>query len=123
WHDCLMMAGLVLEGIQVKRPRCKEAAEQGYANSTELADYLVAKGVPFREAHHIVGEAVVEAIRQGKALEALPLADLQNFSAVIGEDVYPILALQSCLDKCAAQGGVSPQQVAKAIRDAKQRLA
>lgn len=122
WHDCLMMAGLVLEGIQVKRPRCKEAAEQGYANSTELADYLVAKGVPFREAHHIVGEAVVEAIRQGKALEALPLADLQKFSAVIGEDVYLILALQSCLDKRAAQGGVSPQQVAKAISDAKQRL-
>jgi argininosuccinate lyase len=55
-------------------------------------------------------------------LEALPLADLQKFSAVIGEDVYPILALQSCLDKRAAQGGVSPQQVAKAINDAKQRL-
>ena len=117
------MAALVLDGIQVKRPRCKEAAEQGYANSTELADYLVAKGVPFREAHHIVGEAVVEAIRQGKALEALPLADLQKFSAVIGDDVYPILALQSCLDKRSAKGGVSPQQVASAIAAAKQRLA
>ncbi len=80
----------------MKRPRCQEAAQQGYANSTELADYLVAKGVPFREAHHIVGEAVVEAIRQGKPLEDLALADLQKFSAVIGEDVYPILALQSC---------------------------
>lgn len=123
WHDCLMMAGLVLEGIQVKRPRCREAAEQGYANATELADYLVDKGIPFREAHHIVGEAVVEAIRQGKALEALSLADLQKFSPIIAEDVYPILSLQSCLDKRAAQGGVSPQQVAQAIRDAKRRLA
>ncbi|MCX2959043.1 MAG: argininosuccinate lyase, partial [Serratia symbiotica] len=75
WMDCLQMAALVLDGIQVKRLRCKEAAEQGYANATELADYLVAKGVPFREAHHIVGEAVMEAIRQGKALEALLLAD------------------------------------------------
>lgn len=65
------MAALVLDGIQVKRPRCAEAAQQGYANATELADYLVAKGVPFREAHHIVGEAVVEAIAQGKPLEAL----------------------------------------------------
>ncbi|HIE1062584.1 TPA: argininosuccinate lyase [Serratia marcescens] len=123
WMDCLQMAALVLDGIQVKRPRCREAAEQGYANATELADYLVAKGVPFREAHHIVGEAVVEAIRQGKPLEALPLADLQQFSATIGDDVYPILALQSCLDKRAAKGGVAPQQVAAAIAAAKQRLA
>lgn len=97
------MAALVLDGIQVKRPRCQDAAQQGYANATELADYLVAKGVPFREAHHIVGEAVVEAIRQGKPLEALPLADLQKFSRVIGDDVYPILSLQSCLDKRAAK--------------------
>ena len=122
WVDCLQMAALVLDGIQVKRPRCREAAEQGYANATELADYLVAKGVPFREAHHIGGEAVVEAIRQGKPLEALPLADLQQFSATIGDDVYPILALQSCLDKRAAKGGVAPQQVAAAIAAAKQRL-
>ncbi len=122
WMDCLQMAVLVLDGIQVKRPRCQEAAEQGYANSTELADYLVAKGVPFREAHHIVGEAVVEAIAQGKALEALSLADLQKFSPVIGDDVYPILSLQSCLDKRSAKGGVSPQQVAYAIAEAKARL-
>jgi argininosuccinate lyase len=52
----------------------------------------------------------------------LPLADLQKFSATIGDDVYPILSLQSCLDKRAAKGGVSPQQVARAIADAKQRL-
>ncbi|MEN4705217.1 argininosuccinate lyase [Pantoea agglomerans] len=123
WLDCLHMSVLVLDGLQVKRPRCQEAAEQGYANSTELADYLVAKGVPFREAHHIVGEVVVAAIGQGVALEALSLAQLQQFSAVIGEDVYPILALQSCLDKRNAQGGVSPQQVVRAIGDAKQRLA
>lgn len=123
WLDCLQMSALVLDGLQVKRPRCQEAAEQGYANSTELADYLVAKGVPFREAHHIVGEVVVEAIKQGVALEALSLAQLQSFSAVIEEDVYPILALQSCLDKRNAQGGVSPQQVARAIDEAKQRLA
>ncbi|PAW34981.1 argininosuccinate lyase [Pantoea vagans] len=123
WLDCLHMSVLVLDGLQVKRPRCQEAAEQGYANSTELADYLVAKGVPFREAHHIVGEVVVAAIGQGVALEALSLAQLQQFSKVIGEDVYPILALQSCLDKRNAQGGVSPQQVARAIGDAKQRLA
>ncbi|WP_289367667.1 argininosuccinate lyase [Pantoea stewartii] len=123
WLDCLHMSVLVLEGLQVKRPRCQEAAEQGYANSTELADYLVAKGVPFREAHHIVGETVVAAIAQGVALEALSLSRLKQFSAVIEDDVYPVLALSSCLDKRNAQGGVSPSQVARAIADAKARLA
>jgi len=122
WLDCLHMSALVLDDIQVKRPRCQEAAEQGYANSTELADYLVAKGVPFREAHHIVGEAVVEAIKQGVALEALSLTQLKQFSAAIEEDVYAILALHSCLEKRNAKGGVAPQQVAFAIAEAKKRL-
>ncbi|RLR64109.1 argininosuccinate lyase, partial [Pseudomonas aeruginosa] len=79
WMDCLQLATLVLDGIQIKRPRCEEAAKQGYANATELADYLVTKGVPFREAHHIVGEVVVSAIEQGKALEELKLSELQKF--------------------------------------------
>ncbi|RZI08980.1 argininosuccinate lyase, partial [Staphylococcus aureus] len=65
WSDCLHMATLVLDGLQVRRPRCEEAAKQGYANAAELADSLVAKGVPFRQAHHIVGEVVVSAIEQG----------------------------------------------------------
>lgn len=123
WLDCLHMAVLVLDGIQLKSPRCREAAQQGYANATELADYLVARGIPFREAHHIVGEAVVEAIRQGLPLEALPLAQLQVFSPVIDDDVYPVLALTSCLAQRKAKGGVEPEQIAQAIAKAKQRLA
>lgn len=122
WLDCMHMAVLVLDGIQIRRARCEDAAKQGYANATELADYLVAKGVPFREAHHIVGEVVVAAIAQGKALEEMALSDLQKFSAAIQLDVYEILSLQSCLDKRLAKGGVSQMQVAKAIGDAKARL-
>lgn len=122
WLDCLHMAALVLDGIQVRRPRCQEAAQQGYANATELADYLVAKGIPFREAHHIVGAAVLGAIKQGKALEALPLEALKAFSPVIEEDVYPALSLESCLEKRSAKGGVAPSQVAFAIAQAKGRL-
>lgn len=107
WSDCLHMATLVLDGIQIRRPRCEEAAKQGYANATELADYLVAKGVPFREAHHIVGEVVVCAIEQGKAIEELPLSELQMFNDKIMIDVYDILSLQSCLDKRLAKGSFS----------------
>ncbi|WP_387467795.1 argininosuccinate lyase [Photorhabdus sp. RM323S] len=122
WLDCLHMAALVLDGIQVRRSRCEEAAKQGYANATELADYLVAKGVPFREAHHIVGETVIMALVQGKALEELSLAELQKFSRTMTEDVYDILSLPSCLDKRLAKGGVSRKQVMQAIVDVKQRL-
>ncbi|MCA6222321.1 argininosuccinate lyase [Photorhabdus antumapuensis] len=122
WLDCLHMAALVLDGIQVRRSRCAEAAKQGYANATELADYLVAKGVPFREAHHIVGEIVIMALNQGEALEVLALTELQKFSSAIAEDVYDILSLQSCLDKRLAKGGVSQKQVMKAIAEAKQKL-
>ncbi len=65
WFDCLQMAGLCFDGIKVNAARTLEAAKQGYSNATELADYLVAKGIPFREAHHIVGVAVVAAIGKG----------------------------------------------------------
>ncbi|OCG41291.1 argininosuccinate lyase [Gilliamella sp. Fer1-1] len=122
WHECLDIAILVLEDIKINYANCQEAAKQGYSNATELADYLVAKGIPFREAHHIVGEAVIDAITKKKALEELSLEELQKFSPVIGNDVYSILSLESCLAKRCAKGGVSPQQVKLAIKNAKQQL-
>ena len=122
WQACLEIAALVLEDINVNVERTREAAQQGYSNATELADYLVAKGIPFREAHHIVGEAVVYAISKREPLEALSVAEFKQFHAVIDEDVYPILSLESCLEKRCAKGGVNPERVAEAIRVAKERL-
>lgn len=122
WHDCLDMAALVLEDIKVNKERTRNSALKGYSNATELADYLVAKGVPFRDSHHIVGETVVYAIRQGKALEDLTIDEFRRFSDVVSDDVYEILSLQSCLAKRCARGGVSPLRVAEAIAEAKVRL-
>ena len=122
WNDCMEMAALCFDGIKVNGERTLEAAKQGYANSTELADYLVAKGIPFREAHHIVGVTVVAAIAKGCALEELSIAELQEFSPVIEEDVYNILTIESCLEKRSALGGVSPKQVAHAVEQAEGRL-
>ena len=122
WFDCLQMAGLCFDGIKVNAARTLEAAKQGYSNTTELADYLVAKGIPFREAHHIVGVAVVAAIGKGVALEELCLAELQQFSPLIEQDVYPILTIESCLEKRCALGGVSPKQVAHALQQAQARV-
>ncbi|EGR1226177.1 argininosuccinate lyase [Vibrio parahaemolyticus] len=123
WNDCMEMAALCFDGIKVNGERTLEAAKQGYANATELADYLVAKGIPFREAHHIVGVAVVGAIAKGCALEELSLQELQEFSDVIDNDVYGILTIESCLEKRSALGGVSPKQVAYAVDQADKRLA
>ncbi|KGY10735.1 argininosuccinate lyase [Vibrio sinaloensis] len=122
WNDCMEMAALCFDGIKVNGERTLEAAKQGYANATELADYLVAKGIPFREAHHIVGVAVVGAIAKGCALEELSIAELKEFSDVIEEDVYDILTIESCLEKRSALGGVSPKQVAHAVEQAESRL-
>lgn len=122
WQACLEIAALVLEDINVNVERTRDAAQQGYSNATELADYLVAKGIPFREAHHIVGEAVVYAISKREPLEALSVAEFKQFHAVIDEDVYPILSLESCLEKRCAKGGVNPERVAEAILVAKERL-
>ncbi|MCL1039872.1 argininosuccinate lyase [Shewanella submarina] len=115
WSICLDMTALVLSGLKVKRDNTKAAAQQGYANATELADYLVAKGMPFRQAHHVVGEVVVKAIADGVAIEDMTLTTLQSFADVIEQDVYEILTIESCLNKRDVLGGTAPNQVAAAL--------
>lgn len=115
WSLCLKMAALVLEGVKVNRNRALQAAQQGYANATELADYLVSKGMPFREAHHVVGEVVLRAIAEAKPIEQLPLATLQSYAAVIAEDVYPNLTIEACLDKRNVLGGTAVAQIQAAL--------
>ncbi|WP_017443907.1 argininosuccinate lyase [Gayadomonas joobiniege] len=115
WSICLKMAILCIESIEVKGENTYKAAQQGYSNATELADYLVAKGIPFREAHHIVGRAVVAAIEAQKPLEDLSIEQLKSFSEVIEADVYQHLTIEACLEKRVALGGTSKEQVAHAL--------
>ncbi|WP_427980216.1 argininosuccinate lyase [Agarivorans sp.] len=122
WGDCLAMAELVLDDMQVHEETTIEAAKGGYSNATELADYLVAKGIPFREAHHIVGIAVVKAIEKGVPLEELSLAEFKELAPEIEQDVYPNLSLESTLAKRQALGGVAPEQVEHALTEAEIRL-
>lgn len=117
WQECMEMATLVADGLKVNRTTTLAAAQQGYANATELADYLVSKDIPFREAHHIVGEAVLDAIDKGLPLEDLTLTQLQKFSDKIEKDVYQHLSIESTLDKRDALGGTSRVQVEKALAD------
>jgi argininosuccinate lyase/amino-acid N-acetyltransferase len=115
WQECMEMAVLVADGLKVNRLRTLAAAQQGYANATELADYLVSKDIPFREAHHIVGEVVLAAIDKGVPLEDLTLTQLQEYNEKIGQDVYQHLTIESTLDKREALGGTSRGQVEKAL--------
>lgn len=123
WHECLDMMALVFEDINLNKEKITAAAKGGYSNATELADYLVSKGVPFREAHSVVGQVVLYAIEQKKPLEELSVAEFQRFNAVIGDDVYPILSLESILAKRNVLGGVAVEQTKAEIEALKQHLA
>ncbi len=123
WTDSLHMAALVFEGLKLNQENALNAAKGGYSNATELADYLVSKGIPFREAHSIVGRVVLYAISKQKALEDLSVEEYKEFSEVIADDVYPILSLESILKKRNIIGGVAPEQSALEIARFKKYLA
>lgn len=88
---CVKILTGVISELQVNEERLKETINEGYLNATEFADYLVRKGIPFRDAHSIVGELVVFAMDQNKQLHELHLTEMQKFSGKIEEDVYPAL--------------------------------
>lgn len=92
-------------------------------NATELADYLVRKGMPFREAHEIAGKIVLRAIELGKELDKLPLAELQSFSTLFAEDVHIALSLSQTLNSKSQVGGTAPEVVASALASARKSLA
>ena len=123
WHDSLYMAALVFEGLKLNEERALDAAKGGYSNATELADYLVSKDIPFREAHSIVGKVVLHAISVQKPLEELSVDDFRKFSDVIGDDVYAPLQIENILNKRDIKGGTAPAQNAVEIKVFKDLLA
>ncbi len=121
-RDTLRIMAEMVAGIIVKPEAMERAALKGYATATDLADYLVKKGLPFRDAHEVVAHAVKTAIAQGKDLSELPLATLQGFNADIGEDVFGVLSLQGSLNARNVLGGTAPAQVRAQIARHRQRL-
>jgi len=118
----IIVTDLVAGGIEIDAARMRAAAGTGFATATDLADYLVRKGVPFRDAH----EAVAQAVRHAEALQVdlaqLPLDTLQRFSALIGDDVYSVLTLDGSVASRNRAGGTAPEQVRNAIRTARAAL-
>jgi argininosuccinate lyase len=100
----------------------REAARQGYATATDLADYLVKKGMPFRDAHEAVAQAVRHAEVRAKDLSELQLADLKQFSPLIEQDVFDALTLEGSLAARSHIGGTAPGRVKAAIAKARKGL-
>ncbi len=112
----------MMRGITVKPEAMRAAAAQGFATATDLADYMVKKGLPFRDAHEIVARAVRHAETKGCDLSDLPLAELQGFSALVAADVYEVLTLEGSLRSRNHIGGTAPEQVKAAIGRARKAL-
>ena len=109
---CLRVLPPLLEGIVVRRDDARAAAIGDFANATELADHLVARGVAFRDAHHQVGRLVAEAIERGLPLEDLSLADIRNHAPAADETVFIDLTVDAAIAKRNAVGGTAPARIA-----------
>ena len=118
----LEVTSTVMRNISVDKDRALAAASGGYMNATELADYLVRKGVPFRESHEMVGKIVMRAIELKRELQEMSLEQLREFSTLIDDDVYQALSLERTLNSKAQIGGTAFEAVRAALIKARQEL-
>jgi len=116
-----VFAGM-LPTLTAKRENMRKAAQSGYSTATDLADYLVRKGTPFRDAHEAVGRAVRLCVDSGRDLDGLSLDEMKTFSSHIEADVFDVLTVEGSVAARDHVGGTAPAQVRKAIKRARKRL-
>ena len=119
---CLRLTADLLPKLKVDETRMYHAAGRAYSNATDLADYLAKKGLPFREAHEVVGKLVALGVQEGKDLQALSLEEFQRVSALIRNDVYEILKLETVVNARSSYGGTALAQVEMQLRVAEEML-
>ncbi len=119
---CLRAFADMMPALEVKRERCHAAASMGFATATDLADYLVRRGVAFRDAHEIVGRAVRHGLEQQRDLAQMSLEELRGFCPDIDEDVFDILTVEGSVAARNHPGGTAPEQVRRAAREARESL-
>ncbi len=119
-RGCLRLYADMMPQIKVNREAMYEAAKRGFSTATDLADYLVRKGTPFRDAHEIVGKAVRHGIDSGKDLSEMSIKELQGFSDNIEQDIFEVLTLEGSVAARNHIGGTAPEQVRAAIKRAQQ---
>jgi argininosuccinate lyase len=119
---CMTVLCRMLPELIVNRQVMRKAAEAGFLNATDLADYLVNNGMPFRSAHHCVGQAVAYALENGKELHELTLEELKSFSKRIRADVFEVLTPEAMIGRRKSAGGTATEKVKAAIAQAKKKL-
>ncbi len=120
---CLRAFADMVPALQPRRDEMRSAALRGFATATDLADYLVKKGTAFRDAHEIVGKAVAYGVQTNQDLSVMTLAELQQFSDTIADDVFAVLTLEGSVNARNHIGGTAPNQVLAAVQRARQRIA
>ena len=119
---CLRVFGEMLKGLKAREDKMLLAAQRGFLNATDLADYLVTKGLPFRTAYKLSGQAVADCIQKNLVLENYPLADYRALSPLIEQDVYEALDLKTCVEKRTSLGGTAVGSVKKQIEYVRELL-
>ena len=112
---CLSVCTPMILSMNVNKDNMLESAKKGFMNATDLADYLVIKGMPFRDAYKISGSVVAYCIQTGHILEDLPLSEYKKFSTLISDDVYQAIDLANCVQKRSSEGGTSTESVKKQL--------
>ncbi|MGN7611141.1 argininosuccinate lyase [Magnetococcales bacterium HHB-1] len=121
-QNCLSVINGLIPGIIFKKEAMKSSASEGFSVATDLADYLVRKNIPFRQAHEITGNIVSYAIDKERTLEELSLQEMQNFEPRIEKDIFEAIALETSVNARTATGGTAFESVHKALKKAKERL-
>jgi argininosuccinate lyase len=121
-QSCIEIYTLMLPSVRVNREIMRAATQAGFLNATDFADYLVGKGMPFRNAHHCVGQAVGYALAHSRELHELSLEELKSFSALVQEDVFEMLSTEAMIDRRRSAGGTATEKVLAAIATARTAL-
>ena len=120
---CLVLFNGMVKTMKFNRRRMEQSAKRGFTNATDAADYLVKKGVPFRDAHGLVGRLVLTCIGENKSIEEMPLSRLKEISPVFEEDVYDAISLKTCVENRLTQGGPGRKAMEATIAINRQDLA
>ena len=119
---CLALFTGMVSTMEFKKDNMEASAKNGFTNATDAADYLVNHGVPFRDAHGIVGQLVLKCIELGTSLDHLPLAEYQAISPVFQEDIYQAVSMKTCVEKRTTYGAPGPEVMRQVIRENKKYL-
>jgi argininosuccinate lyase len=112
----LTIYSAMIDKMSVHKERMRDVLEKDFSNATDMADYLAKKGLPFREAHAVVGKAVHYCIEQGKVLQQLSLEELQGMSPLFAEDIHHYLDIETCVNQRNTYNGTAPSSVQRQCR-------